>query len=209
MIAEIVDTFTDVAWHEAGLTTQSIKNRIYVQPSARAGWVHFLDYTPRDPAASLPIHDIPDGSSLTDPDDHDNMRIWPEDDGINIIGTPLGSPDLVESYLFGKGVKHRQLLSFITKVADFPREAVAMFKGAAGPRLSRLLKSVEKNPSTERCMHEMDSALVSTKLQCLTSSPDLEHSLGPTELDMLTEWLDLPPLYGGSGLNSLSRSIGR
>ena len=33
VIAEIVDTFSDIAWHEAGLTTQAIKNRIYVQPS--------------------------------------------------------------------------------------------------------------------------------------------------------------------------------
>ena len=37
-IAEIVDTFAGVAWHESGLTTQVVKNRIYVQPSARFGW---------------------------------------------------------------------------------------------------------------------------------------------------------------------------
>ena len=30
VIDEIVDTFSDVAWNEAGLTTQVIKNRIYV-----------------------------------------------------------------------------------------------------------------------------------------------------------------------------------
>jgi hypothetical protein len=38
IIAEIVDIFSDVAWHEAGLTTHVVKNMIYVQPTARAGW---------------------------------------------------------------------------------------------------------------------------------------------------------------------------
>ena len=56
-----------------------------------------------------------------------------DDDGINVLGTPLGSSDFVESYLLGKGIKHRQLLSFITEVAAarFPREAVAMLTGVA------------------------------------------------------------------------------
>ncbi len=66
IIAEIVETFAEMAWQVAGLTTQVAKNMIYVQPSARAGWNHFLDTTPRDPTASLPIHDIPDGSFLAD-----------------------------------------------------------------------------------------------------------------------------------------------
>ena len=30
VIEEIVDSFEDVAWHEAGLTTQVVKNKIYV-----------------------------------------------------------------------------------------------------------------------------------------------------------------------------------
>jgi hypothetical protein len=59
VIVEIVDTFTDVAWNEACLTTHVIKNRIYVQPTAMAGWVEFLDSTPRNPTDVLPIHDIP------------------------------------------------------------------------------------------------------------------------------------------------------
>ena len=81
-----------------------------------------------------------------------------------------------------------------------------MLTGAAGPRLSHLLKSIDKSPRTEGFMREMDTALVSTWLECLTSSNDLEHSLGPSEWDSLTDWLDLPPSYGGSGLHSLSRS---
>jgi hypothetical protein len=75
VIAEIVDTFSDIAWHEAGLTTQAIKNRIYVQPSAREGWALFLETAPRDPHASLQIHDIPDGSFLLDSMDPTSKRV--------------------------------------------------------------------------------------------------------------------------------------
>ena len=55
--------------------------------------------------------------------DLDIIRIWPTTDGINVLGTPRGSLEFIESYLFGKGVKHRQLLSFIQNVAatGFPR----------------------------------------------------------------------------------------
>ena len=76
----------------------------------------------------------------------------------------MGSPDFIESYLFGKGIKHRQLLNFIQEVASdgFPREAVAMLTGAAGPRLTPLLKSVEMNPMTDPWMKKMDSANVGT-----------------------------------------------
>ena len=69
IIGEIVESFANIAWHEAGLTTQVVKNRIYVQPSARDGWIQLLAETPRNPLAALPIHDIPDGSFLTDPSD--------------------------------------------------------------------------------------------------------------------------------------------
>ena len=72
-----------------------------------------MDITPRDPSAALPINAIPDGSVLTDAFDPGSVRLWPEDEGINVLGTPLGSPDFIESYLFGKGIKHRQLLNFI------------------------------------------------------------------------------------------------
>ncbi len=67
VIAEIVNTFSEVARHEAGLTTQVIKNRIYVYSSARNGWLQFLDSIPRNPTASLPIRDIPDGNDMSDP----------------------------------------------------------------------------------------------------------------------------------------------
>ena len=71
-----------------------------------------MDITPRDPTAALPIHDMPDGSFLPDPSDRGSRRQWPEADGINALGTPLGSPDFIDSYLFGKDIKHRQLLNY-------------------------------------------------------------------------------------------------
>ena len=113
VIAEIVDSLAEVAWQEAGLSTQVVKNRIFVQPFARFGWTHFLESTPRDPSALLPNHDIPDGSFLSDPLDPDSTRRWLGDDGINILGTPLGTSDFIESYLDVKGHKHKQLLIFI------------------------------------------------------------------------------------------------
>ena len=83
-----------------------------------------------------------------DDSDPDSYRHKPDDDGINILGTPLiGSPAFIESYLFGKGVKHRVLLKFIPEVAaaGFPREAaVAMLAGAASHKLVYLLKSIQK-----------------------------------------------------------------
>ena len=183
-----------MAWHEAALTTQVVKNMIYVQPTARAGWSQFLDSTPKDPTVALPIYDIPDGNFLTDPLDKESARLWPESDGINVLGTPLGTPDFIESYLFGKGIKHRQLLCFIQEVvaAGFPREAVSMLTGATFPRLAHLLKSVEKNPRTKSWMREMDSAPLATWLHCLTASPYLENATDPTSKDLLTYWLDLP-----------------
>jgi hypothetical protein len=67
----------------------------------------FLAKIPRNPLASLLIHDIHDGSFLTDPSNVIGTRQWIDEDGINILGTPMGSPDFIESYLFGKGIKHR------------------------------------------------------------------------------------------------------
>jgi hypothetical protein len=50
---------------------------------------------------------------MRDDSDPDSFCQWPNDDGINILGTPLGSPAFIESYLFGRGVKHMMLLHFI------------------------------------------------------------------------------------------------
>ncbi len=97
VIAEINEAFTELVWQEAGRTTQVVKNTIFVQPFARAGRTRFLESTPRDPSASLPIQGIPDGGQLLDPLDPNSSRVWPMDKGINVLGTPLGSPDFIES----------------------------------------------------------------------------------------------------------------
>ena len=143
----------------------------------------------RNPTAALPIHNIHDRSFLTDQSDPESARQWPKANGINVRGTPLGTPDFTESYLFGKGIKHRELLCCIkdVAVACFPREVVAMLAGAAGPRLTHLLKSVETKPRTETWMIEKDSAHLSTWLHCLTASSDLDMALGLVDKDLLTD----------------------
>jgi len=95
----------------------------------------------------LPVHDIPDESERVDSFDPDNERMWPDENGVNILGTPLGTPAFVFTYLQGKGLTHLLLLRFIKDVAPtgFPRKAELMLKGAVDPRLSHILRSVQKN----------------------------------------------------------------
>ncbi len=121
--------------------------------------------TTRNQLADLPINDILDGGFLSDAM---STRQWIDEDGIQILGTHLGSSQFIGSCPFGKEIKHRMLLTFIHEVAKagFPRETVAVLTGAADPRLTHLLKSVERNSSTEGWMKEMDSAHVSTWLHC-------------------------------------------
>jgi hypothetical protein len=110
----------------------------------------------------LPVHDIPDGSELLDPFDSDSKRIWVEENGMNIMGTPLGSNSYVASYLQGKGLKHH-LLRFIKDVAAarFPREAEPMIKRVTIPRLQHILRSVQNNNHAVGWMTEMDRAHLS------------------------------------------------
>ena len=92
-IAELAEGFLALAWNEAGLKAQSVNNILFVQPSVQAGWNLFLCSTPRNSSSDLPVHDIPDGSELCEPSDPLSLRTWPLDDGVNILGTPLESPD--------------------------------------------------------------------------------------------------------------------
>ncbi len=48
VIAEMAEGFLALAWEEAGLTTLTVKNRIYVKSSAQANWLLFLDLAPRN-----------------------------------------------------------------------------------------------------------------------------------------------------------------
>ena len=157
-----------------------MKNRIHVQPSAQANWCRFLDDTPRSAESEIPVHDIPDGSERVDPFDHDSERVWEDENGVNILGTPLGTPAFLSSYLKGKGRKHLLLFRFINDVAlaGFPREAELVLKGAADPRLSHILRAVQKSEHSRGWMQEMDRAHLSAWLHCLTASEVLEHALG-------------------------------
>ncbi len=145
------------------MSTQPVKHRIFVQASAQASWSRFLDPTPRNNQPELPVRDILDGSELVDPFDSDIDRIRREENGVNILGTPLGSDSFVASYLQRKGLKHHLLLRFIKDVAatGFPREAEHMLKVAAIPRLSHILISVQKGKHTVGWMTEMDGAHLS------------------------------------------------
>ena len=81
-----------------------------------------------------------------------------------------------------------------------------MLTGAASQKLVYLLKSVRKDPQTATWMRSMDDALVSTWLHCLSASTDLEHALGPRARDNLAGLADLPPAFGGIGLQTLEHS---
>ena len=132
---------------------------------------------------------------------------WPENDGINILGTPLGSPKFVEEYLQKKLGKHEQLLDFITVVArmGFAREAHKMLTGAAVPRLTHILKSVPKDEASKGWMQAVDDAHLSTWLECAGAST-LDADLSLQEHNLLSASLDLPPQFGGIGMQSLIRA---
>jgi hypothetical protein len=113
VLADIVDRLPALAMSEAGLTTQASKILVHVQPSARAGWIAYLDANPRSEDRNiLSIHDIPVGR-LPSAKEFDEAFYdpcqgpsWPENDGIDIFGIPLGSPSFVEKYLHGNLIKH-------------------------------------------------------------------------------------------------------
>ena len=137
---------------------------------------------------------FPDGSELTDPFDKESDHFWTEVNGVNILGTPLGSSPFVGEYLRGKGLKHLLLLRFIKDVANagFPREAEQMLKGAAVSHLSHILKSVQKRSQAAGWMAYMDGAHLSAWLHCLTASDDLENDLSTENREGLSVLLDLP-----------------
>jgi hypothetical protein len=88
----------------------------------------------------------------------------------------------------------------------FLREAHKMLTGAAIPRLSHVLKPAPKDPSTNEWMQSVDGAHLSTWLNCLGAT-NFETVLSPQERDHLSSSLDLPPQFGGVGLQSLVRAV--
>ena len=117
-----------------------------MQSSAQANLSRFIDLTPRNTHMELLVRDAPNGSDLIDPFDPDSERIWTEENGVNILGNHLGSNSFVTGYLRGKGLKHHLLPRFRKDVAaaGFPREVEQMLKKVAIPRLSHILRSVQK-----------------------------------------------------------------
>ena len=81
-----------------------------------------------------------------------------------------------------------------------------MLKDAAVPGLSHILRSVQKSQHSTGWMRDMDGAHLSAWLHCLPASEVLEHALGPEGKSQLSDLLDLPPSYGGAGIQSLEDS---
>ena len=76
LIKEMAKGFPTMTWEEADLTTQTVKNRIFLQSSAQANWSHFIAMTPRNALTELSVNDIPDVCELVDPFDPESDRIW-------------------------------------------------------------------------------------------------------------------------------------
>ena len=78
-----------------------------------------------------------------------------------------------------------------------------MLKSAAVPRLSHILRSVQRNDNSAWWMTEMDEAHLAAWLHCLHASDVLEKDMGSQGRKSLLKLLDLPASYGGAGLQSL------
>ncbi len=167
VLAAIISKLPAMAMSEAGLRTQASKNKVFVPPLARASWVAYLEASPRgDDTNCLYLHDIPDGR-LPPPTVNDEAFYapftgpsWPANDGVNILGTPSGSPTFVKEYLQKKINKHQAILSFITDVVKLghSREAHKMLTWSAVPRFTHVLKSVPKDEASPEWMASVDEA---------------------------------------------------
>ena len=72
-----------------------------------------------------------------------------------------------------------------------------MLKGTEVPRLSHILRSVQKSQHSRGWRQRMDGAHLSAWMHCLTASEVLEHALGPEGRSQLSDVLDLPPRMEG------------
>jgi hypothetical protein len=105
-------------------------------------------------------------------------------------------------------VKHEQLLDFISVVAKMgsSREAHKMLIGSAVPRLTHIAKSVPKDDASIAWMSAVDEAHISTWLDC-AGATTLGADLNTQERDLLSTSLDLPPRFGGIGMQSPIRVV--
>jgi hypothetical protein len=212
--AEIVSKIHALAMSEAGLTTQASKNRVYVKSSARVEWIAYLDASPlSEEYNTISLDGIMDGR-LPNLDEFDEAFYvpnqgphWPEADGINILGTPLGSPAFAEQYLQGKLKKHELLLSLIENVAKdgYSREAHKMMTGSTAPRLTHILKNIPKDESSTNWMKAVEDAHLTTWMKCV-GAETLDATLPPIERAHLAALIDLPLQFGGVGLQSIIRA---
>jgi hypothetical protein len=88
----------------------------------------------------------------------------------------------------------------------FSREAHMMLTCSAVPRLTHILKSVPKDQALTKWMPSADDAHLSTWLRCV-GAEQLDDALPAPERAHLAASLDLPPQFGGVGLQSLIRPV--
>jgi hypothetical protein len=126
---------------------------------------------------------------------------------MNIMGTPLGMPASIEEYIQSKLQKHKLMMAFIMDVAKmgFSRETHKMITGSAVPRLIHIIKSIPKNATPAEWMQFADHVHLSTWLSCV-GAEELVSALPATERAHLAASLNLPPQFGGVGMQSLIRA---
>ena len=86
----------------------------------------------------------------------------------------------------------------------FSRESHKMLTGSAVPRLTHILKPIPKDEASKSWMQSADDALLSTWLDCV-GAEQLRDALSTAENNYLAASLELPPQFGGVGMQSLMR----
>ena len=81
-----------------------------------------------------------------------------------------------------------------------------MLSSSGVPRLTHVLKTVPKDASSTGWMETADDAHLSTWLKCV-GGETLDADLPPIKWEHLVASLDLPPQFGGVGLQSLIRAV--
>jgi hypothetical protein len=134
--------------------------------------------------------------------------IWPTNDGINILGTPYGSPEIVEEYFAEEASEARAAARFHLSCSQdkILKETHKMLIGSAVPRLTHIVKYVPKDDASIGWMKAVDEALLSTWLGC-TGVSTLGADMSSQERDLLSTSLDLAPQLGGIGMQSLIRDV--
>ena len=208
VIAEVAGVLPEIAWSEGGLEEQETKTPIFVPPTARQGWLDYLNNNPRLPEAraGTSLHDFDDGRVLEEP--LSDRLIWPEADGVKLLGMPLGTPAYVKQFLDRKLDVQKRLLCFIDDVATtgFRREAGKMLRRGAVPRLTYIPRMLAPDDTFVDWAGRVDSVHRDAWLSIHGATHDINDSFTDADRLVLSASLDLPPQYGGEDLQSLSLS---